>query len=153
MPEPVSQLPAALDALVAAVQLVLPDPVQLLDGPPSTSTTPPDVVMIGFNGEPGTEAISVGRRRADRGGRSDRETYDITCLASSWRGDNDQRLVRDLAFGFVDVISAELRRDRTLGLDLITNSYLSVAGVAPVMDSKGAMCTVRFIVHMDAYTL
>jgi hypothetical protein len=108
--------------------------------------------MLGFNGEQGTEAISISRRRADRGGRSDRETYDISCLSSSWRGDNNQKMVRDIAFGFVDLISAELKRDRTLGLDLVTNSYLSIAGVAPVMDSKGSMCTVRFVVHVDAYT-
>ncbi|GLY81840.1 hypothetical protein [Actinoallomurus iriomotensis] len=147
-----SLLPDTLDALVAASRLVLPESVQLLDGPPPTSTTPPDVVMLGFNGEQGTEAVTVSRRRADRGGRSDREAYDISCLSSSWRGDNNQKMVRDLAFSFIDLIAGELARDRTLGLDLVSNSYLSIAGVAPVMDSKGAMCTVHFVIHVDAYT-
>lgn len=146
-----STIPAALDVLVAAVRLAAPQNVLVLDGPPPTSTTPPDIIAIGFNGEPGTESVTAVRTGADVGGFSDSESYDIASLASSWRGDNDQKLVRDIAFGFVDLVAAELARDQTLGAT-VARAYLSVAGVAPLMDSKGAMCTARFVIHVDAFT-
>lgn len=150
MSDVISPLPAALDALLQAVRLALPDEVLVLDGGPVKEDAP-DMVMIGFNGEPGTEAIAISRTGADYGRRSDAETYDITCLASSWRGENDAKTVRDQAFTLVDLISGELKRDRQLG-DTVTRTHLTVAGVAPLQSSKGARCTVRFTIHIDAFT-
>ena len=145
----VSTVPAALDALLQALSLALPKGVQLVDGQPIR--TDPDVICIGFNGEPETEMISITRRRADRGGRSDSETYDIGCIASSWRGDTDPKIVRDRAFELVALVEAELARDRTVGRT-VARAYVTVSGVAPVQTSKGAMCTVRFTIHVDAFT-
>jgi hypothetical protein len=149
MPSTVSTLPAALDALLQALGLALPDKVQLIDGQPIR--TDPDIIAIGFNGEPETEMITTTRRRADRGGRSDSETHDISCIASSWRGDTDPKLVRDRAFELIDLVAAELARDRTLDRT-VARAYLTVSGVAPVQTTKGAMCTVRFTIRIDAFT-
>jgi hypothetical protein len=150
MTDVVSPLPGALDALLQALTLVLPADVQLIDGPP-IKTEYPDMVMIGFNGQPGTEAISVTRSQADYARRSDRETYDISCLASSFRGGTDIKFVRDRAFELVSIISAELKRDRTLD-DMVTRAHLTVAGIAPLQTTKGVNCTVRFTIHVDANT-
>lgn len=149
MPNSVSPLPAALDALLQALTLALPDGVQLVDGQP-VKTEYPDIVMIGFNGEPGTEAITISREPADYGRHADHETYEISCLASSYRGGTDAKLVRDRAFELVSIISAELDRDQTIG-ETVAQSYVSIGGVAPVMATTGAVCTVRFNIHADAF--
>jgi hypothetical protein len=146
----VSPLPGALDALLQALTLALPADVQLIDGPP-IKTEYPDMVMVGFNGQPGAEAITVTRSQADYARRSDRETYDISCLASSWRGDTGLKFVRDRVFDLISIVSAELKRDRTIG-GTVTRAHLTVAGVAPVQASTGASCTVRFVIHIDANT-
>lgn len=150
MPGTVSTVPAALDALLQALALVLgPQEVQLVDGQPIR--TDPDVVCIGFNGQPETEMITITRRQADFAGRSDSESYDISCIASSWRGDIDPKQVRDRAFELVGMVAAELARDRTIG-HAVARAQLTVSGVAPVQTTKGAMCTVRFTIHVDAFT-
>jgi hypothetical protein len=150
MVDVVSPLPAALDALLQALTLAFPDDVLIVDGPP-VKTDAPDMVMVGFTGEPGGEAITITRGPADYARRSDRETYDIVCLASSWRGGTDLKDVRDRAFGFIALISSELKRDRTIG-GTVERAQLTLAGVSPLQASNGVRCTVRFTVHVDACT-
>jgi hypothetical protein len=128
----------------------MPADVQLIDGPP-IKTEYPDMVMIGFNGQPGADAITVTRTQADYARRSDSETYDVNCIVSSFRGDTDLKPRRDRAFELVTIISTELKRDRTIG-GAVKRAHLSVAGVSPVQATNGVTCTVRFTIHVDAST-
>ena len=58
-----STVPAVLDALVALARAVLtPERVQVLDGGPHRDTEP-DVVAIGFTGDPGEACVTDTRTR------------------------------------------------------------------------------------------
>lgn len=146
----VSTVPAVLDALVTLTRLALPE-VQVLDGGPHRDTDP-DVIAIGFTGEPGQVAVEDARTREQLATAPDRERYEITCLASSWKGEeHDAKAVRDRCYGMLDVLAAELERDQRLG-GLVNRARLSVADFAPEQTNKGAVATVRFTIAVDAFT-
>lgn len=146
----VSTVPAVLDELVRRARLALPG-VQVLDGGPHRDTEP-DVVAIGFTGTPGEAVVEDTRSREQLSADPDRERYEITSLASSWRGaEVDAKAVRDRAYGLVDTLNAELMRDSTLG-GLVLRVRLSTVEFAPEQTSRGAVATVRFVIAVDAYT-
>ena len=144
-----STIPACLDALVQAVQLALPG-VQVIDGQP-VEELQPDVVMVGFTGQPGEAAITSTLTREVFARSPDREQYDIACLASSWRGDVDPKVVRDRAFELVDAVAGVLAADQTLG-GAVLRARLSAESVIPEQTTDGATCTVGFTVHVDAFS-
>lgn len=146
----VSTVPAVLDELVARTRLVLPE-VQVLDGGPHRDTEP-DVVCIGFRVPAGAAAVEDTRTREQLAASPDRERYEITCLASSWRGsEHDAKAVRDRVYEMLDVIAAELERDQRLG-GLVNRARLSTVAFAPEQTTKGAVATVSFVVDVDAFS-
>lgn len=144
-----STIPACLDALVQAARSALPG-VQVLDGQPAEELQP-DVVMIGFTGQPSEAAITSTLTREVYARSPDREQYDIACLASSWRGDTDPKVVRDRAFELLDAVAGVLATDQTLG-GAVLRARLSAEAVVPEQTTDGATCTVAFTVHVDAFT-
>lgn len=144
-----STIPAVLDALVAIARLALPTNVQVLDGQPTVDTEP-DVVAIGFTGNQGEPVVEAVEDRAQLGSGPDRERYDVLCLASSWRGDDDARAVRDRVFGFIEAIRDELRRDPKLGGRALS-ARLAVLSFAPEQTTQGAVATVLFRIRIDAF--
>lgn len=138
----ISSIPAVLDALVAAWTVALPD-VQVVEGQPVT--TQPDVICIGFTGTPGESAVAV----QTSGRMADMESYDILCLFSSWNGSTDAKRVRDRAFEMIEAANTDLARDRRLG-GAAMRAWMTVAEVAPEQTTKGAVCTVRVTVHVEA---
>ncbi|WP_433225603.1 hypothetical protein [Actinomadura formosensis] len=146
----VSTVPAVLDALVARARAALPE-VQVLDGGPHRDTDP-DVVAIGFTGDPGEAAVEDTRTREQLATSPDRERYEITSLASSWRGEeHDAKAVRDRVYEMLDALAAELERDQRLG-GLVNRARLSSGAFAQEQTNKGAVATVRFVVSVDAFT-
>lgn len=146
----VSTVPAVLDELVRRARLVLPE-AQVLDGGPHRDTEP-DVIAIGFTGEPGEVAVEDTRTREQLDVSPDRERYDITCLASSWKGnEHDPKAVRDRVYEMLDTLAAELERDQRLG-GLVNRVRLSVLELAPEQTNRGAVATVRFVINVDAFT-
>jgi hypothetical protein len=144
-----STVPACLDALVNAVRVALPG-VQIIDGQPTTQVEG-DVVCIGFTGQPGEAAVTSTLTREVYARSPDREQYDIACLASSWRGDVDPKVVRDRAFELLDAVAGVLAADQTLS-GAVLRARLSAEAIAPEQTSEGAVCTVGFTVHADAFT-
>jgi hypothetical protein len=144
-----STVPACLDALVQAARDELPG-VQVIDGQPVEELAP-DVVMIGFTGQPSEAAITSTLTREVYARSPDREQYDIACLASSWRGDTDPKAVRDRAFELVDAVTGALADDQTLG-GAVLRARLSAESVIPEQTTDGAVCTVGFTVHVDAFS-
>jgi hypothetical protein len=154
----VSTIPAVLDELVvraglAVEGMTLPDkpPVQVLDGGPHKNTSP-EVIAIGFTGISGEAAVentvTVEQMTAD----PNREQYDVTCLASSWLGNQvDPKVVRDRVYALTDAIADEIARDQTLG-GLLMRARVSSQLFAQQQTDKGAVATVRYIVHCDGYT-
>jgi hypothetical protein len=123
----------------------------VLDGGPHRDTEK-DVVCIGFTGTPGVAAVEDTRSREGLATKPDREQYDVTCLASSWRGEErDAKVVRDAAYALVDAIAEDLAKDQRLG-GLVLRANLTTSMFAQEQTSKGAVATLRFIVHIDAFT-
>lgn len=150
-----STIPAALDALVAAAERAWPD-VQVLDGGPTTDVRD-DVIAIGYSGSP-TEAdvrSTLAREQLDM--QPDLESYDVVCMASAWRGDArrdgkpDSRTTRRRAFELLAGIRRELARDPRLG-GVVMMSRLSTLDVVADQTNAGPVCTLRFAVHIDAFT-
>lgn len=152
----VSLVPETLDKLVALSRDALAHagtdehPVQVLDGPPVT-TTEDDVVSIGFTGNPGESAIESTRTREQLTADPDRESFEITCLSSAWRGDDDMKQVRDRAYHFINLIADEIMEDITLG-GLVARTQIRSESVVLEQTDMGPVVTIQFIIAVDAYT-
>lgn len=154
-----STVPAALDALIAMAARALPE-VQVTDGAP-VGDVADDVVAIGTTGRPGEVAVEESRTEARLAGR-DGEAYDVSCVASSWRGaETDFKPVRDALFGMLDALAAEIAVDRTLGGAVahasmrVVTYFQDQTGAADdegTPSGSGAVATAQFIVHVEAFT-
>lgn len=112
----------------------------------------PLILCIGFSGDPGEPVVENTRTIAQMTTDPKRESYGITCLASSWRGNEpDAQKVRDEAYGILDEVSEELARDHTLG-GLVMMSRLHTDSFSQAQTNMGAVATIRFVIHIDAMT-
>lgn len=150
-----STIPDVLDALTAGWRVLLPG-VQVTDGQPVGEEIGDDVVCVGFV-RPGETAVESARTGPRLEG-ADAESYDIRCLASSWRGgETNAKAVRDGVFALIKAITVDLARDPRLG-GLVMLARLSVVSFFQEQipegngEGAGAVGTVVFTVHVDAYT-
>src|SRR5690606_33931469 len=136
--------------LVAAAERANPD-LQIVDGQPARDVAD-DVMLIGFTGEPGEQAVTSARARQQGATAPDRERYAITCLSAAWEGQRDDPVaVREKAYFFIDALAAELARDQTLGGAVMT-ARISTDALAQAQTERGATAVVRFVVHVEAFT-
>jgi len=146
----VSTVPVVLDAIVAAVRATLPQ-VEVWDGQP-VKQTQDDVICIGFTGDPEEAAVTATITWDQMAVDPNREAYTITCLASSWKGeDGDAKAVRDRAYELVDGVVAALAQDQSLRA-LVMRAMVSTQAFAQEQTTRGAVATVQFGIHIDAYT-
>ncbi|GAB1823576.1 hypothetical protein [Herbidospora sp. RD11066] len=148
----ISTVPACLDALVAAARRAHPDAdaVDVVDGQPVKGTLD-DVICIGFTSEPGEAAVQSALSRTQMATTPDQEAYDVTCLASSWAGEQvDPVIVRDRAYALVNGLATYLAQDPTLG-DVVARARISTEAFAQEQTTRGAVATVQFVVHVDAF--
>lgn len=149
-----STVPAVIKALVAlAESTLIADDIAVSDGhpmPPKDGT--PNILCIAFTGVPGEEAVTVTRSREQMATSPDRESYQITCVASSWNGhEQNMASVRETAYGMIDIFNHQLMLDHTLG-GLVMRARIFSDAMAEEQTSMGAVSTVRFIVNVEAYT-
>jgi hypothetical protein len=152
----VSTIPAVLDALVQRWTLALPD-AQVSDGQPHDHAD--DMVLVGFTGTPGEEAVTSEITVEQMAAAPNREQYTIACIASSWKGaDEDVPTVRGAAFGLLDAIAADLAEDPRLG-GLVMSTRLTVAGFTQYQtmphnedSAGGTSADIRFTVTVSAFT-
>lgn len=145
----VSTAPDALDRIVALARLALPG-VQVLDGGPIRDFAD-DGMAFGYTPNFGDDVVVDTRTQEMMSGDPDRENYDITCLAWSWKGtETDQRKVRVRAYELVDAIAAELAKDQMLG-GLVLRARVSSTNLSQEQTTKGAAATVRFTINVSAY--
>lgn len=147
-----SLIPDVLDYLVTRLSELLPD-VLVTDGPPiPPQDTEPDVLCVGFTGELGEPAIENTRARQQAAVSPDRETFEITNIASSWYGnDTGMKAVRDGAFAILNSVNAFIMNDHTLG-NRVMRSRLMTDLVAEEQTEQGAVVTIRFVIQIDAFT-
>jgi hypothetical protein len=143
-----STIPDVLDALLAKATAALPATVQVIDGQPIT--TEGDFMAIGYTGVPGDEAVVSVRTREQLTAMPDRETYDVTCIASTWQGDDDPRAVRVRLFDQIGALAAELAADPKLG-GLVLRARLSLLSYAPEQTEDGTQANARFAINVDAF--
>lgn len=144
-----STIPAALDNLHAALQASQSlSGVLVTDGAP-VAAMEPDMLIVGFTGQLGEAGVEGPVQEAGYTS-SDRETYDITCLASALRGDTDMKPVRDRAFALVRVVKDILAADPRLG-GAVTRARVSVQALSLDQISEGATATVQFQIHCDGF--
>jgi hypothetical protein len=148
----VSTIPSVLAEIVRIAEVSLEN-VAVSDGAPvPPMETTPDIVCIGFTGDPDDEAITTDRERNQLSNMPDMESYDITCLSSSWRGhEKSMSDVRQRAFDMIDILNAAFAADATLG-GLAMRVRISSDAVIQDQTDKGAVCTVRFVIRVEAVT-
>jgi hypothetical protein len=154
----VSTIPAALDALVALAERSRPDPdVQVLDGGPTVEVEN-DVIAIGYSGSVGQPDVQSRLTGEQLDLEPDREAYDVWCLFSAWRGDAhrggqpDAQTVRRRAFELLARFRDELARDSRLG-GTVMMARLSTVDVTADQTRNGPVCTIRAVVHIDAFAV
>lgn len=150
-----STIPSALNALVALAERAWPD-VQVLDGGPTVNVEK-DVIEIGYSGETGVPDVRSTLTSEQLETQPDLERYDVLCLASAWRGDAtrggkpDARTTRERAFELLNGVRQELARDPRLG-GTVMMARLSTLDMTADQTAEGPVCTIRFVVHIDAFT-
>ncbi|PZG53129.1 hypothetical protein C1I98_06115 [Spongiactinospora gelatinilytica] len=157
----VSTVPACLRALVAAAERAVPPrvvrgrevPVTVVLGQPNVGQMDSDeMVLIAFTGEPGDAAVTSTRTQRQATPAPDRESYDVTCLATSWHGHDDEPLpVLDRTYEMVNALAAELAADGTLG-GVVGRTRISTDQLVQVQTDHGATAVLRFTVHVEAFT-
>lgn len=150
-----STIPVALDALVAVAERAWPD-VQVLDGGPTTEVQS-DVIAIGYSGSVTDPDVRSTLTREQLDMQPNLERYDVACMASAWRGDArrggkpDARTARLRAFELLAGIRRELAGDPRLG-ETVMMARLSTLDMIADQTNAGPVCTLRFTVHIDAFT-
>lgn len=144
----ISTVPAVLDALVARWAAALPD-VQVSDGQPVV--TQDDLIAVGFHDVPGEPAVNSTRTREQLASMPDRESYDVSCIASTFTGGTEFKPIRDRVYELVDAAATVLVEDRTLG-GVVMLAQLTSDDLIQEQTEQGAVATVRFVVHVDAFT-
>ncbi len=151
-----STIPAALDRLVAIARAAWPD-VQVLDGGPTTQIED-DVICIGYSGNTDDLDVRSTMTSEQLEMQPDLERYDVMCMVSAWRGDAhdadghpDARTTRNRAFELLAGLRAELARDSRLG-GTVMQARMSTLDMMADQTQAGPVCTVRFVVHVIAYS-
>jgi len=153
MPRHVSTIPDVVSEIVRIAESALEE-VAISDGPPvPPMDTTPDILCIGFTGiADDDDAITTNRERNQLSTMPDMETYRITCLSSAYRGhEKNMAIVRNRAFEIIDELNKVISYDTTLGGRVMRTRILSDS-VSQVQTDKGAVCTVRFVIQVEAVT-
>lgn len=141
-----SAIPAVINALVTVLRAAPEmDGVQIVDGHPNEDVNP-DVVVVGFS----PDRSSAEMTRNPAGLKGDREQFVLVGLASSWRGDEDLRIVRERAFTFITGLNEVLKQDQTLG-GACTRARLAVSSYVGEQTTKGPVATVEWELTVDAF--
>jgi len=147
-----STVPRVLSYLVDVLSSALPN-VEVSDGqviPPKD--VEPLILCIGFSGDPGEPVVENTRTVVQMTTDPKRESYGITCLASSWRGnETDAKVVREETYEILNDVSGILSRDHTLG-GLVMMSRIHTDSFAQAQTNMGAVASIRFVIHIDAMT-
>lgn len=148
----VSTVPRVLAELISRTRSALPD-VQICDGQPiPPEDAAPDLICIGFTGQVGEPAVTSTQAREQAASTPDRETYEITCLASSWKGEQaDPETVRSRCYELVSYLAFEIAKDQTLG-GKCGRCRVATTDFAQEQTTMGAVATLRFSIHVDAFT-
>lgn len=137
-----SSIPAALAQLVSIVDAATADTVTVHDGEPVTAETP-DWVAIGY--DPSSEtAVDFDREWGAIGQQRIEEDYSILCSLRSGSGDEGITARRAAAFALLDVVSAAVAADPTLGGAVRVAAVYGSGSLSQAETGTGAAAGIRF---------
>lgn len=144
-----TQVAVALDAIVAALRVALPDVVTVYDGQP-ISMDDPDVIVIGWSAD--RAAVEIAQQISDLGGGRS-EVLTVFGLASAMRGESDGDFspvfVRGRAVELLDLLVEVLDVDPTLG-GVVSMAELAFASAMDQAQTlAGASATVEFALRVE----
>lgn len=147
-----STVPAAIDGLVAMwSDSTALQGVTVVDGPRVSGATLKEALIVGWEGDDSTEAVTGGLSSGGLELSPDREQYTINCAASVLRAAKQMADARRRAYELFGFAAAELALDKTLR-GAVMAARLGSMTLTQTQDSRGAVATVTFGVDVDAFT-
>lgn len=148
-----SVVPSLLRAIAASSYTALPD-LRVTRGF-GVSDDPGDYLMVGVSDPELDEAANAADARQDwatvgrQGARS--EQGEVTCVAYSWNGDQDQDAATTSAYEIVAAVEDFCRQDPDLGIStLLWSSALVSHQLFENQDDRGALAMVTFRIGFQA---
>lgn len=124
--------------------------VVLNDGPLLVAPTVPDLVLVGHNGDPDSDARpSYSQEDASLAGESRWERGEVPCAVISQTGATDPAVPRARAVAIVGALAAPLYADPTLG-GVVLISQLTVGTAALIQNTAGAGVVLSFTISYMA---
>lgn len=144
-------VPAALSALTDGFTSVLPVGYTVAEG--TLVDEPKDgFLIVGWTQDAQIPAVSGGWTIQNAAISSDREDYDVLFLLGEWSGDDSTaRATRALLFTHLGLMRAWLTANRSLA-DVVSQAYITDFSLQQTADTLGVADTLRFTVHVTAFT-
>lgn len=143
----VSTVPAALSALFALGQDVLPPAVLNVYGQPMENL-PADFAAWGWND--GQGAVTMTQSLNDAGYAGGAESYDIASHLVSWRGGaGEVQTAVEAVYNYLNLIDGGLRADPHLG-DTVMFAQITTSSLTIAQSTKGPIASLGFIVSIQA---
>lgn len=146
-----SVIPAFIDAVLTAARAGLPG-VDVFDGF-GVSDDPGDYLMVGVD-DPERQDAAFSADSVQSWAHANRTARDevgaVTCAATSWNGDGDQKAARDAAFATTGAVETFLRVDPTMGDTVLWCEYGSSTQLTQAQGEAGALALVVFRIHFRA---
>lgn len=137
-----SAIPAAMARLVAIIDAATADTVGVHDGKPINAETP-DWIAVGY--DPTSEtAVDFNRDWAAIGAQRQEEDFDILCSLRSGSGDEQISLRRAAAFALLDIVSAAVAMDPTLGGAVRLAAVFGSGSLTQAETGTGGAAGIRF---------
>lgn len=140
-----SKIPAAVDALVTFVGLVLPD----LQNPDTGPEGWPDQDMIVVGWRPDQPGVTIDTTQEGLHG-DDRERFDVWCHIYCVGGDLEIQPVRQRIFDHYTTVATRLKQNPTLG-GVVLKARPSIAAMSPYKTPEGVVVDLAFTVACDAF--
>lgn len=133
--------------LVTIVDAATADTVTVHDGKPVTAETP-DWIAIGYDPS-SEEAVEFERSWAQLGQQRQEEDYSILCTLRSGSGDQALAARRLAAFALLDIVSAAVAADPTLGGAVRVAAVFGAGSLNQAETGTGAAAGIKFRVACE----
>lgn len=146
-----ARLDDVMDALVSTFSdLPALDGVAVVDGPQVGDVGESDLVLVGHDGEPDSNAVNTFEQSwTDLACTRREETGLVWCAAVSQSGDVEMQPRRDRALALVAACEASLLADLTLG-GVVYSAQLAAGSARQLQNSGGAAVVAPFTVAYRA---
>lgn len=148
---PRSIVPQVLPALAALFRSTVDASVAVSLGPPPGADIPAKYVAVGYGGDDRAGVTGTGVDDAGYNtGEFFAENIEVWCTVSTASGDQSGEAQLAVTQGIFDQLQAAIDADPKLDGLLVNESRMTAGGFEWTIDDGGAVCTVFFIVLVEA---